>query len=295
MSQRIPSLQSLLILDAAVKHGNFTRAAEALALTHSAVSQQIRTLQERLGVQLFVREGQGMRATPACLALVAQVRQAMSLLDRAFEAAPRRTGVGRLTVSVLPHFAISWLIARLPGFAPVDDRISVDLVGSHVIDDLAGRGIDAAIRFGPGDWPGLVSEKLSGETAFPVCAPSFRHLVRHGLEMVQPRAFLRSPFPPWEPWLQQTNTRLLAEPSGRQFGDPSLLLRAVALGQGIGLARHLIVADDLREGRLVRLSDVSVEEPYAYFLVWRPNNPRRALIKKFYEWLKSEISTTISI
>lgn len=292
MRNRIPSLQSLLILDAAVKHGSFSRAADALSLTHSAVSQQVRTLQERLGMRLFVREGQGMRATPACLALVAQVRHAVSLLDRTFEAAPRRASIGHLTVSVLPHFATGWLIARLPDFATLDERITVDLVGSHVIDDLAGSGIDAAIRFGPGDWPGLVTERLGGETAFPVCAPSFLHNVRSGIAMVHARAFLRSPFPPWEPWLQKTGTRLQAEPSGSQFGDPSLLLRAVMLGQGIGLARHLIVADDLREGRLVRLTESSVEEPYAYFLVWRPHNPRRTLIKEFCEWLKFEIDKT---
>ena len=102
MSHRIPSLQSLLILDAAVKHGNFTKAAKALSLTHGAVSQQIGTLQNRLGVRLFVREGQGMRATPACLAVIGQVRQAVSLLDRAFPASPRRPTKGQLTVSVLP-------------------------------------------------------------------------------------------------------------------------------------------------------------------------------------------------
>lgn len=289
MAHRIPSLQSLLILDAAVQHGSFTKAAHALSLTHSAVSQQIRTLQNRLGVRLFVRDGQGMRATPACLALVAQVRQAVSLLDRAFPLSPRRSAHGRLTVSALPHFATGWLIARLPRFTRQDDRVSVDLVGSHVIDDLGDGGVDCAIRFGPGGWRGLVAERLAGEISFPVCAPDFLPSLRGDLEGIARRFFLRSPFPPWEPWLQAANLRLSPEPSGPQFGDPALLVAALRAGQGIGLVRNLIVADDLRQGRLLRLSEIHVEEPYAYYLVWRPDNPRKKLIRSFCAWLRHEI------
>jgi len=291
MSRRVPSLQSLLILDAAVKHGNFTHAARALSLTHGAVSQQVRSLQERLGVRLFVRVGQGMQPTAACLALVGQVRQAVTLLDRAFATEPRRELRGRLAVSVLPHFAIGWLIARLPDFAGPDGRVAIDVFGSHLIDDLVDRRVDAAIRFGPGNWPGLIAKKLSGEIAFPVCAPAYLKNLRR-IEEVASRSFLRSPFPPWEPWLQAANVHLGSEPDGAFFGDPSLLLAAVRGGQGIGLARQLIVADDLRQGRLVRIFETAVEEPYAYYLVWKPNSPRKALIRDFCAWLQSEIATT---
>src|SRR5262252_1335781 len=218
MSNRAPSLQSLLVLDAAVKHGNFTRAAKSLSLTHGAVSQQIRRIETRLRVRLFVREGQGMRPTPACLAPVGQVRQAIALLHRAFTAPSPRTTVDRLTVSVLPHFPIGWLIERLPRFASADGRGAVDLVGSHVIDDLAERGIDASIRFGPGNWPSLVAEKLAGEIAFPVCTPSYLKNLR-ALEDMDNTALLRSPFPPWEPWLHAAGIRLKTAPAGPSFGD----------------------------------------------------------------------------
>ena len=292
MNHRIPSLQSLLILDAAVKYGSFTNAAKALSLTHGAVSQQIGTLQNRLGVRLFVREGQGMRATPACLAVVGQVRQAVSLLDRAFPASPRRPTKGQLTVSVLPHFAIGWLIARLPRFMGPDDLFSLDLVGSHMIDELSASSFDCAIRFGPGGWPGVIAEQLCGEISFPVCAPGLLASARDGLDAVKARSFLRSPFPPWEPWLHAAKLRLSAEPNGLQFGDPVLLIAALLSGHGIGLVRNLIVADDLRQGRLVRLSDIYVDEPYAYYLVWRPDNPRKKLIRQFCEWLRFEIAAT---
>lgn len=291
MANRIPSLQSLLVLDAAVKSGSFTRAAKVLSITHGAVSQQVRGLETRLGQRLFVREGQGMRPTAACLALVSEVRQAVSLLDRAFTAKPRRTVQGRLTVSVLPHFAIGWLIARLPRFVSPMRDIAVDLVGSHLNDDLDGRDIDASIRFGPGGWPGVVAERLVGEIAFPVCAPSF--LKDAGpIEKMDPRALLRSPFPPWETWLHAAELRLATPPSGAFFGDPNLLLCAVRDGQGVGLARSLIVADDIRSGRLVRLSDAKAEEPSAYHLLWRPDSPKRRLIRAFCEWLRVEIEAT---
>jgi len=292
MSNRAPSLQSLLVLDAAVRHGNFTRAAKSLSLTHGAVSQQIRGIETRLGVRLFVREGQGMHPTPACLALVGQVRQAIALLDRAFTAPPRRTAADRLTVSVLPHFAIGWLIERLPRFALAEGCGAVDLVGSHVIDDLTERGIDASVRFGPGNWPSLAAERLAGEIAFPVCAPSYLKNVR-AIEDMDSAALLRSPFPPWEPWLHAAGIRLKSAPAGPAFGDPSLLIAALRAGQGIGLVRQLIVADDLRQGRLIRLFEVAVDEPYAYHLVWRPDSPRKKTIQDFVVWLKSEIAATL--
>jgi DNA-binding transcriptional LysR family regulator len=291
MSNRIPSLQSLLILDAAVKHGNFTRAAEALSLTHGAVSQQVRKIESLLGVRLFVREGQGMRPTGACLAVVGEVRQALALLDRTFTAPPRRVAHRRLTISVLPHFATGWLIPRLPRFETPTHRVAIDLVGSHLIEGPAQRGIDASVRFGPGNWPSVIAEKLSGEVAFPVCAPSFlKNLLP--LEKMARAALLRSPFPPWEPWLQAAGIRLPATPDGRYFSDPSLLLAAVREGQGVGLARRLIVAEDLRQGRLVRPFDVAVEEPYGYYLVWRPDTPHNRQIREFCEWLRAEIDTT---
>jgi DNA-binding transcriptional LysR family regulator len=291
MPNRIPSLQSLLILDAAVKHGNFTRAAEAMSLTHGAVSQQVKRIENLLGVRLFIREGQGMRPTGACLALVGEVRQAIALLDRAFTAPPRRVAHRRLTISVLPHFATGWLIPRLPRFETPERRIAIDLVGSHLIDGTGRHGIDASVRFGPGNWPSVIAEKLSSEVAFPVCAPSYlKNLL--SLDAMNCAALLRSPFPPWEPWLQAAGIRLPAEPDGRYFSDPSLLLIAVREGHGIGMARRLIVADDLRQGRLVRPFDIEVEDPYGYYLVWRPDSPRTRQIREFCEWLKAEIAET---
>lgn len=292
MRHRLPSVQSLLVLDAAVRHGNFTRAAEELSLTHGAVSQQVRALQIRLGTQLFVRDGQAMRPTGACLGLVAQVRQAVSLLDRAFEGpAPRKRGE-RLVLGVIPHFATGWLIPRLPLFPDPGEDIVIDLVDSHVLDDLGQSGIDASIRFGPGKWPGVVAERLIGERAFPVCAPSLLARARQGLELLDARDFLRSPFPPWEPWLQAAGVRLAAEPAGPHYSNPNLMLRAAMSGQGVAMARAIIVADDIRQGRLVRLAETSVEEPYAYYLVWRPDTSRRPLVRRFLDWLKAELERT---
>jgi LysR family glycine cleavage system transcriptional activator len=293
MGHRLPSVQSLLVLDAAVRHGNFSRAAEELSLTHGAVSQQIRSLQTRLGTRLFVRDGQAMRPTGACLALVAQVRQAVSLLDRAFELPVRRkASSGRLVLGVMPHFATGWLIPRLPQFARPGEDIVIDLVGSHVIDDLGQSGIDASIRFGPGQWPGVAAERLIGERAFPVCAPSLLPRARQGLETLDARDFLRSPFPPWEPWLQAAGVRLRAEPAGPHYSDPTLMLSAALMGQGVAMARSIIVNDDIRQGRLVRLHQTSVDEPYAYYLIWRPDTARRPLIRRFLEWLKTELEKT---
>lgn len=292
MRQRLPPVQSLLVLDAAVRHANFTRAARELSLTHGAVSQQVKALQLRVGTRLFVRRGQTMQPTPACLALIAQVRQAVQLLDRAFEPPPRRKRVGRLVVGVLPHFATSWLIPRMTMFARKVENVVVDLVGSHAIDDLTQSNIDAAIRFGPGRWPGLVAERLVGENAFPVCAPSLVARAREGLDKLDPRELLRSPFPPWEPWLQAARMELLQEPSGPHFSDPNLLLSAALAGQGIALARSVIVADYLRDGQLARVSETSVPEPYAYYLVWRPDIARRKLILSFLDWLRTELAKT---
>lgn len=207
----LPPLQTLRAFEAAVRLQSFTRAADELALTQGAISQHIRTLEAQIGYPLFMRERNGATPTHAAHALVLQVRQGLSVLERAFEPAlggrnrPRTCDV-TLHVSVLPSVAERWLAPRLPRFAAAHPRIAIVLHPDAALAPLRKRDrIDVALRYGPGTWPGVVAEKLMNETVFPVASPAYRN--RDGIAPRTPAdlvraTLLRHAAQPWEPWFQ---------------------------------------------------------------------------------------------
>ncbi len=207
----LPPLQTLRAFEAAVRLQSFTRAADELALTQGAVSQHIRALEAQLGYPLFTRERNGATPTHAAHALVLQVRQGLSVLERAFEptravrSRPRTCDV-TLNVSVLPSVAERWLAPRLPRFAAAHPHIVIVLHPDVALAPLRKRDrIDVALRYGPGTWPGVVAEKLMNETIFPVASPAYRN--RDGVAPRTPAdlvraTLLRHPAQPWEPWFQ---------------------------------------------------------------------------------------------
>lgn len=295
---RLPPLQTLRAFEAAVRLESFTRAADELALTQGAVSQHVRALEARLGVHLFVREHGGAWPTQRAHALALQIRQGLNVLERAFDAPARGNDRARagaremvcLTVSVLPSFADRWLAPRLDRLRRKHPRIAVTLRKEVALARLNGRdGIDAALRYGPGAWPGMQAERFMGEEIFPVMSPSYRDGAR-------PRRFadlaactlLRHRSQPWEPWFQAVGLDMTEPRGGPVFDDALALLEAAAHGQGIALARASLVAQDLAQGRLLRLWKRHVTDIYAHYLVWRADNPKHAAIDILRRWLHDE-------
>ncbi|MFM0337129.1 LysR substrate-binding domain-containing protein [Paraburkholderia fungorum] len=299
LSARIPPLQTLRAFEAAVRLRSFTHAADELALTQGAVSQHVRALEARLGEKLFVREHMGVTPTPRAHALALQVRQGLTVLVRAFGAPavqrPRgRTAAAppvRLAVSVLPSFATRWLNPRLQRFHAAHPEVEVEVRPSASLARLDGRDrIDVALRYGPGQWPGLQSEKLMDEEIFPVVSPDYRSgkLPRRPSELAR-CTLLRHRSQPWEPWFQAARLEMTEPVTGPLFEDAGQVLDAAARGEGIALARRSLANGELAAGKLVRLWKASIIDVHAHFVVWRPDNAKVDAIDIFRRWLRSEV------
>lgn len=281
----IPSLQTLRALDAAARLGSYTAAAEALGLTHGAVSHRLRALEGNLGFALFVRRGNGMVATPEAQRLLVPVREALDLLAVAFPPAGGAQTV--LRVSMLPSFASRWLTPRLGAFRAAHPDIDLRLDARLDIAPLGPGGVDCAIRYGTGDWPGARGERLAGERLFAVCAPSYRDQ----LGLVAPADLSRATFlhhdrQLWLPWLRAAGLDWTEPCAGPVFSDTALLLDAALAGQGVALARARLVEGDLASGRLARLFETEVKDRNAYYLVRAANQRQHArATTHFVEWL----------
>lgn len=290
MPTRLPPLASLQAFEAAVRHQSYTRAAKELALTHGAISHHIATLEERLGVRLFVRERNRMVPTEHGRMLVLKVRQALGLLERGFS----RAGQGEhvtLTLSVLSSLASRWLVPRLASFVELYPNIDLHIdVRPGPADLLAGEA-DAAIRYGTGGWPDVQQIRLMGDELLPVCAPHYRGgALPKTLDELASCVLLRNPWVPWEPWLHAAGSELREPRRGPVFSDSAVLLDAAAAGLGVALARRVFAEGDLQSGRLVRLFDITVADPSSYYFVWRADHPRVEAINCLREWLQDQVA-----
>jgi LysR family glycine cleavage system transcriptional activator len=291
----LPSIPTLRAFEAAGRLHSYSKAADELGLTHSAVSHRIRELELYVDAQLFRRSGNRMIPTLAAHEMLVRVRHALRILERTFEKSPAVQAPGMesaLTVSVLPVFAAKWLIPRLSNFYRLYPDFELMLQASDSLAEFQGRDIDAAIRFGPGEWPGVQGMRLHGETLSPVCSPAY--CARHALNSVsdlEKCELLRHSWQSWSPWFEAAGLDFPEPILGPSFDDTSLLIEAAACGMGVALARGLLVADDLRTGRLVRPFPIEVNDAYSYHLVWK--TPARApmALDAFRQWLINELAS----
>jgi LysR family transcriptional regulator, glycine cleavage system transcriptional activator len=293
-----PAIQTLRAFEAAARLRSYSRAAEALHVTHGAISHRIRDLETRQGVQLFDRVGHRMIPTADAQKLLVQVRQILGLLDATFAAKPtRRRGLGEdrqtLVLSVLPAFASHWLLKRLPDFQRLQPNIEIDLRVTSDLVDLDTSDIDAAIRYGPGDWADVASTKLGDEHLFPVCSPALA--ARHSFQTVGDLAsapLLRSAWQPWTPWFQAAGITDAEPRSGASYSDVGLMLQSAVAGNGVAIGRALLVGDLLDAGTLVQLSEITVPDIYGYYLVSTAQRPPSKALQKFANWLKTGIEAS---
>ncbi len=286
---RLPPLRALRVFEAAARHCNYTRAAEELHLTHGAVSHQIQQLHADLGVRLFERDGRQMRLTDSGRQLAGDVRAAFEALSAAVRRLRERHAGHGLTVSVLPSFAAAWLMDRLGDFLTRNPHIEFNLQSSRALADFGADGVDVAIRYGEGPWPGLVSERILDDEIFPVCSPQFRQgrLPRAPDELAG-LPLLRLKSNEWEHWFAALGIE--AAVRGPVFDDTELSLQAAIRGQGIALARRSLIADKLRSGALVEPFVQRVPARSAYHLVHPPRAGSRESVACFRAWLLEQIA-----
>lgn len=289
----IPPMQALRAFEAAARAQSLTKAAEALSLTHGAISHQIKSLEASLGVRLVERAGRGIRVTEEGERLATRLRAALAEIADAVREASERSNPRQLRVSVMPSFAARWLLPRLGSFIALRSDFDLDVRSNMALVDFRRDDTDVAIRHGFGNWPDVRSELLMGDTFFPVCSPRLakrparpRDLARHTL--------LRSDDEAWKPWFEAVGLDWPEPARGPIFNDSALMLQAAAEGQGIALARSSLVGNDLRNGVLVRLFDIDVPGPRKYYLVYPPRLAASPKLAVFRAWLLAEIAKSAS-
>lgn len=290
MNQSLPGLTGLRAFEAAARHLSFARAAEELHVTPTAISHQIRKLEDQLGLKLFQRRIRAVDLTREGEAYLPSVRAAFEDL-RVATAKLRgiQTG-GAVTVSTTTSLAAKWLLPRLGDFQAQHPDIEVRLTTTTKLVDLVADGVDLGIRYGQGNWPGLDAQWLMAEDIFPVCSPALltgaRPLLRPE-DLAQHTLLHLSLYPDeWQHWLTAAGlpARLAAGP-GLTFDLNLMVLAAAADGLGVALGRTAYVEADLAAGRLVKPFDFILPAEAGFYVVTPQSPATRPSVAQFAAWL----------
>jgi len=291
---RLP-LNTLPSFRAVARLQNLRAAAEELHLTHSAVSQQIKLLEEQMGLQLFERRGRSVVLNAAGAALQRAVEPALDRLADGLRAAQAAAAGAshQLRLTVLPSFAQRWLLPRMGRWRERHPEITIELHASQQVVDLQREGFHAALRVGAGHWRGLQSVRLMDSPIVAVASPARAARLPAGDMAAIAAEPLLGPADMWERWLGLGGQRLAAKPVA-EFNDAGLMLQAVEQDIGIALARGLLAADALQAGRLVQLSPLSLADAdfATYWLVHPPELAAWPPLLALRDWLFEELASS---
>lgn len=295
MSDLPVPLNALRTLVAVVRYGGVSRAAAQLHLTHSAVSHQIRAVQETLGLALFEKRGRTLVPTRLGAAYIARLDAAFDEIGQATQTLLDSRADSRLRLSTTPSFAAHWLLPRLGDFIAAHPGVDIEVESSSRLANLHDGEIDVALRFGAGQYPGLFSQLLMRDRIFPVCSPAFAEAHRladpPGLDGLP---LLHANGEPWSWWLPAAGIVADAPTHGTVFSDSSLMLQAALAGQGIGLARQSVAAEALAAGRLLRPFSAEAETPHAYYFVCRKDKVETLAVAAFRRWLGAQVAAFLA-
>jgi LysR family glycine cleavage system transcriptional activator len=287
----IRHLRALQAFDAAATTSNLSNAAKMLGVTHGAVSRQIKLLEQHLGLLLFDRKPNGVEKTSAGNQLHLATRQAFSMLEVGLQSVKPVRDHRSVTISLSMSLAIKWLVPRLPEFRQKFPGIAVYLDTNDDVVDLNNSQVDVALRFGDPDWGGLHHELLTEEELIVVASPTL--VAGRNLPMT-PESIVRHPLledeftPAWEKWTGLVGLDSSQVASSKiRFMNSAVLIAAVIDSQGVAPVRRLLLADDLKAGRLVRLDDSIISLDSSLYFVCRNGEQDREPIRSLKNWLFS--------
>ncbi|WP_454689704.1 LysR substrate-binding domain-containing protein [Achromobacter aloeverae] len=290
--QRMPSLRSLLVFDTVARHLNQVRAAESLSLTQSALSRQIKALEDHLGVALFERNSRGLKFTQEGELLYDFTRRSFELLNE---------GLGRLVldferqtlvVSAARSYAERVLAPRLGDFVRAHPWIDVRIDVHRYYADIEASGADISVRLGDGNWPGYDALRLSEDGLIPVCAPAVAQALRGGRpgDVAGHLVFRNVERDYVEQWNRcNAQAAFVNEHAVLKFNDSTTLLSALEAGQGVTVARMSLVADALARGVLVRLWSGEARDDLDYYAISAQRTAHRSATVLFMEWLRETL------
>ena len=295
MPRSLPPLGALHAFEAAARLLSFKAAAAELHVTPGAVSQQIKLLEDRLGVALFLRRARAIQLTEAGRLLLSPTQRAFRLLADAVVRV-RESDAGKvLTVSMLPSFAALWFVPRLGAFRERHPDVDVRISATPTLADLEHDDVDVALRCGLGRYPGLHVEHLLSEELSPVCSPALlkgrlplkklEDLAHHTLLHDEPRQ-------EWPLWLKAAGVKGVDATRGPSFSLWELALQAAVAGQGVALGRSTLIAQYLKTRQLVRPFKISSPAQFGYYFVCLPERFKEPKISAFRSWLVETIAAS---
>jgi LysR family glycine cleavage system transcriptional activator len=301
MSRPIPPLNPLRAFEVAARHLSFTRAAEELCVTPSAVSHQVKALEDSLDIVLFVRDTKSLILTSAGKTYLPGVQEAFRHLMQATYLVKRERQSQTLKLNLPPTFAAKWLIPRMRCLMDTHPEIDLHLSTSKNVSDFERDDVDIEIRYGRGKYPGLHSELCLPVSVTPVCSPS---LLSGGTPITQVEDLRRYTLlhdsstyddvsnPDWATWLAHAGVTDIDTTRGPAFWPSHLVIDAAIDGLGIALAKRNWIHKDLAEGRLVELfPELTLKVEFSYYLVYPEERINDARIQAFTQWMRKELGT----
>jgi LysR family glycine cleavage system transcriptional activator len=295
MTARLPSLNGLRAFEAAARHLSFTHAAAELNVTQTAISHQIRRLEQELGISLFVRQNRALALTPEARDYLPGVRAAFNDLRLATDRLQRRDNDHVLTVSTLASLAAKWLLPRLSAFQEAHPGIDVRITTSTALVDFKSGDVDAAIRYGRGHWPGLRADWLTADQLFPVCSPALltgnkplrcpqdlsNHVLLHTSQAYDDD---------WRLWLTAAGLpTTISKLPGLTFDLILMTVQAAIDGYGVAIGRTTYVEGDIAKGRLVVPFEITLPADAGFYLVSPKASAEKPKLAAFRQWLVASV------
>ncbi|PLL10080.1 LysR family transcriptional regulator [Tabrizicola sp. TH137] len=283
-------LSALQVAEAVARLGSMRAAADELNVTPGAISQQINKLEARLGRKLFERRSRGIVPTELGERIAVHLSLGFQEIRRGLALIHERDD-NVISISVAPVFAGRWLVWRLHRFSEAFPGARVQVEATVEIVDPAMAGIDACIRVGRGEWPGVRATQLIEHRVFPVCAPELARCIRQPADLAHVPIIrdTRSMFD-WDTWLRPNNMSKNVLGDGPLFSDSSIGLDAAIAGQGVLLAWETLATDAISSGRLVAPLPGRFKSGLSYWFVEPEGTRRRAVVAAFRKWLVTELS-----
>lgn len=289
---RLPSITTLTAFEAAARHMSFRRAADELHLTQGAVGQQVRQLEEQLGLSLFQRVRQRVVLTQAGMRYLEEVQRILHELGEATHQAMASGDMEILNIACVPTFATLWLVPRLPDFLARHPGINVNLVSRSAPFDFLKEPFDAAIHYGEPAWSGAVVTPLMPEDMVPVCSTAYRR--RHRLRMPADleRATLLQQFTrpsAWQDWFRHVGVEPAQAFQGPRFDSFNMILAAVRANMGAALLPRFMVLEDMAQRRIVQLSPHGLPSTRGYHLAHPEARGETAAVAALRTWLLGQV------
>jgi LysR family transcriptional regulator, glycine cleavage system transcriptional activator len=291
---RLPPLNGLKTFESAARHLSFKAAAAELGVTQTAVSHQIKRLEEHFGKDLFIRGNRHLSLTEEAGTYMLVLKDAFERIHTATQRLTASANDNVLTITTITTFAVQWLVPRLTAFQKLHPEIDVRITTSLNMVDYASLGIDAGIRFGKGSWPGMRADRLMSENIFPVCSPALLegdNALKTPADLVNHTLLHIASIPDaWSLWLTAAGVDHPDPTAGPQFEMMMMSTRAAMDGMGVAIVSEAMTEDDMTSDRLVQPFDFKLPTEAAYYFVAPEASADLPKVNVFREWLMNQVS-----